>query len=584
IEQAQTKLYTDILSDRIKELTAKLSRYENAGKQEVQTSFLEGSYQSEIELTSREQEQKISELKFQISQIDHEIHQLGKHNLPFIWKIDFPEIFMERGGFDIVIGNPPYLKSGKIRDPLDKMNPAKYKRLLQEMTESDFPEVLKTENINRRSDLYTFFYVRGMRIANYNGHVVFICSNSWLDVDYGYWLQSFVVSQRRLHYVFNNQVQRSFKRADVNTIISVIGPSTPKKMDNTIIRFVSFKLPMEECVFTENLVLIEEAKDALEYNDIRINPISIRQIIANDDYYREEQHQASLSNSFYGTKLGSLYLTAPNLYWEIVKRNKSILHPLLEFFDYKRGLTTNCVRFFYVNKDNNEFQIEDEYLEPIITTSQNIKGLVFNNDKYLFHCHKHKSQLLSTNAIQYIESWEKSNKMNQSLDAKMELWYSATHQKASFLLFRFWDKRFFTPAPTTAMIASDNFFIGYNLKHDLPAILALLNSTFYFWQIEIMGRKNQGQGVLNTYRPDYEFIKLPDLSKFDVEHLKSAYLPLCSRDVLDFKSELKQPDKMILDNLVFDALNLTQSERNELIDSYIGLVSMRLTKASSLER
>ena len=124
---------------------------------------------------------------------------------------------------------------------------------------------------------------------------------------------------------------------------------------------------------------------------------------------------------------------------------------------------------------------------------------------------------------------------------------------------------------------------SYNLKFNKEAILALLNSTFYFWQIEIMGRKNQGQGILNTYGPDYEFIRLPDLALFNIEQLSSAYQALCLRDVFSFKDEVNQPDKQHLDNLVFDALGLSQIERQEIINSFVSLVSLRIMKASSLK-
>jgi methylase of polypeptide subunit release factors len=33
---------------------------------------------------------------------------------PFIWDIDFAELFGDKGGFDIVIGNPPYVRQEKI--------------------------------------------------------------------------------------------------------------------------------------------------------------------------------------------------------------------------------------------------------------------------------------------------------------------------------------------------------------------------------------------------------------------------------------------------------------------------------------
>jgi len=109
IELKQHNLYIDILEDQKNDLSARLRRLENAGKSEVQTSFLDNGYQSEIEMSTRKQEQEISELRYRIAALDHEIFALNKHNLPFIWRIDFPEIFGNKDGFDIVIGNPPYV-------------------------------------------------------------------------------------------------------------------------------------------------------------------------------------------------------------------------------------------------------------------------------------------------------------------------------------------------------------------------------------------------------------------------------------------------------------------------------------------
>lgn len=73
------------------------------------------------------------------------------------------------------------------------------------------------------------------------------------------------------------------------------------------------------------------------------------------------------------------------------------------------------------------------------------------------------------------------------------------------------------------------------------------------------------------------------MTLFDIEKLKHAYRNLCLRDVYDFKDEVKQPDKQILDRIVFDALELTEGERQEIIESFISLVSLRISKASSLK-
>jgi hypothetical protein len=98
-----------------------------------------------------------------------------------------------------------------------------------------------------------------------------------------------------------------------------------------------------------------------------------------------------------------------------------------------------------------------------------------------------------------------------------------------------------------------------------------------------MGRKNQGQGILNTYGPDYEYVRLPDLALFDIDKLKQAYRTLCLRDIYDYRNEVMQPDKQHLDRIVFDALGLTESERQEIIRSFLSLVGLRISKASSLK-
>ena len=579
IELKHKALYTSILDKKKKDLSQKLSRMKGLTNPEVQANLFASNIQSEIDFAFMQYKRQVEELEFQIHQVDYEISQITTKNLPFIWRIDFPEIFFEKGGFDIVIGNPPYLHSGNISDPLGKFKNNQYKDLLRKMAELDFPNDISEKSIDGRSDLYTFFYVRGLKLINPRGYLTYICSNSWLDVEYGYWLQRLVIGKCTLHYIFNNQVQRSFKRADVNTIISIIGSYNSKRISSHKSKFITFKLPFEECIYTENLLLISEAEQLIEYSDVRINPVTLDEISLNELKLLGKEDNLKLNSSFNGTKLGSIYLIAPKVYWDVLIRKKRCLRPLSSFFDYKRGLTTNCVNFFFIDKDKTDFRIEDKYLTPIITSSQKIKRFQFDNDKYLFSCHESKSSLKGTNALRYIENWEKQANL-----AKCDgIWYSVKHDKASLLLFRFWDKRFFTPAPIIDMIASDNFFIGYNLKYDKEAILAIMNSTFYFWQIEIMGRKNQGQGILNTYGPDYEYIRLPDLTLFDIEKLKHAYRNLCLRDVYDFKDEVKQPDKQILDRIVFDALELTEGERQEIIESFISLVSLRISKASSLK-
>jgi len=54
--------------------------------------------------------------KQQVELVRHTIRDAV--NIPFVWDISFAEIFSgDSHGFDIVIGNPPYLRQERIADP-----------------------------------------------------------------------------------------------------------------------------------------------------------------------------------------------------------------------------------------------------------------------------------------------------------------------------------------------------------------------------------------------------------------------------------------------------------------------------------
>lgn len=91
----------------------------------------------------------------------------------FNWHEAFPQVF-EKGGFDVVIGNPPYVQlqsMGEMSEILSKCNYQTY---------------------NKSTDLYCLFYERGCQILKPKGYLSYITSNKWLRVNYGESLRSFL--------------------------------------------------------------------------------------------------------------------------------------------------------------------------------------------------------------------------------------------------------------------------------------------------------------------------------------------------------------------------------------------------------
>lgn len=90
----------------------------------------------------------------------------------FLWHLFFMDV-MEKGGFDVMIGNPPYIQ-------LQKMG--KYTDTLQE---AGF------ETFARTGDIYCLFYEKGFDLLKRGGVLTYITSNKWMRGGYGKSLRNY---------------------------------------------------------------------------------------------------------------------------------------------------------------------------------------------------------------------------------------------------------------------------------------------------------------------------------------------------------------------------------------------------------
>jgi hypothetical protein len=106
----------------------------------------------------------------------------------FDWQKEFPQVF-ERGGFDVVIGNPPYVQ-------------------LQSMgAMSDVYAKCGFETYNKSADLYCLFTERGYNLLKPGGLQSFIMPNKWMLVSYGKELRRFMAKSNLLQIINFGDVQ-----------------------------------------------------------------------------------------------------------------------------------------------------------------------------------------------------------------------------------------------------------------------------------------------------------------------------------------------------------------------------------------
>ena len=126
----------------------------------------------------------------------------------FDWQKEFPQVF-EKGGFDVVIGNPPYVQ-------------------LQSMGEmSDVYAKCGFETYNKSADLYCLFTERGYNLLKPGGLQSFIMPNKWMLVSYGKELRRFM-AKSNLQQIINFGDIQFFDEATIYVCIFVTRKSNER--------------------------------------------------------------------------------------------------------------------------------------------------------------------------------------------------------------------------------------------------------------------------------------------------------------------------------------------------------------------
>jgi hypothetical protein len=634
IEQEELAIFRAILDEEIMQRERQI-RDANRVKQKQLALFETNAEQMELDF-SEEYEALRARLEAEIEDLKNQKKSL-KDNRPFIWNIEFAEIFFDRGGFDIIIGNPPYVRQEEIVDPDPNrgLKPQAYKDALLEMLRLDFPDYFTKSRVeldkfktgrkpSGRSDLYTYFYIRSLRLLNPRGVHVFICSNSWLDVDYGTWLQEFFLRQAPLYYVIENHARRSFARADINTVITVAG--APKRVnENHIVRFVAFKRPFEDVILSDNLLAIEQATTILRNKSFRVFPITVGELLRegseiDQNLSQLDNHETFSINQlgkYVGDKWGGKYLRAPDIFFTILEKGRGKLVRLGDIAEVRRGFTTGANEFFYLeplgpgskpgllrvrNGAGWEGEIEEEFLKPVIKSPRECRSIMIKPEELryrIFMCHKSKKELKSTMALKYIEWGEKKGYSRRSTCNSRTIWWSLPNEMGNI----FWGKelreRIAVFISLKPLLADCRLYVAMGDE----SLQLILNSIISIFVDEIKARQYGGGGgprSLMVYEVNQQLVLSPALLDNRKEQIKNILLQLALRPVgsiftecgIDPESDVpiaKQepkplPDRKALDDIVFDALGLTEEERKEVYRAVCQLVWERISKARSVTR
>lgn len=267
---------------------------------------------------------------------------------------------LEIGEVDAVVGNPPYVRQEEL--------PREYKEFLSELIGSEFRDA----ELSGRSDLHCYFWPHATSFLKEGGFYGFLTSSAWLDTEYGFHLQEWVLRHFAILALFESNCEPWFTGARVTTVATLMRrESDPSKRASNTIRFVQLRKPLKEVLesFDPDPLraarmlrdFVESQNENLLDDRWRIRVVNQHDLwkagctggVAGVETATQSQGHGGLGvgeplqGHYLGGKWG-IYLRAPDIFFKLLDRCGSRLVPLREIAEIRRGVTSGADDFFFV--------------------------------------------------------------------------------------------------------------------------------------------------------------------------------------------------------------------------------------------
>lgn len=158
---------------------------------------------------------KTAELGKILTSLDHNIREGNSvitdptvHPKAFDWQAAFPEVFAA-GGFDVVVGNPPYVRQEWIKD---------YKPHWEKRFQSYYST----------ADLFVYFYELGLKLLKPNGRLGYVTSGGWVRGSYGQGLRGYLAKNAGLESMIDFGEYQPFEDAEmIRPTIAILSKRLP---------------------------------------------------------------------------------------------------------------------------------------------------------------------------------------------------------------------------------------------------------------------------------------------------------------------------------------------------------------------
>lgn len=152
-------------------------------------------------------EKKVTKLKEQLDEIkNNKIYENA-----FEWRFEFPEVLDDDGkfvGFDVVIGNPPYIRIQGLND-----------------LKSYYKTIYKSANTGNY-DIYVLFIEKSIQLINKNGFIQYILPHKFIISDFGKGIRKLLLDGKNISEIIHFGEEMIFEEASTYTCLLQLSKKT----------------------------------------------------------------------------------------------------------------------------------------------------------------------------------------------------------------------------------------------------------------------------------------------------------------------------------------------------------------------
>jgi hypothetical protein len=510
-------------------------------------------------------------------------------------------------GFDIVVGNPPYVRHERIgggagedrgRAAADELLRTTRRRLAGLNLSCGSGAEVPVLRLDRRSDLYAHFFILALDIARAGGAVCFLTSDSWLDTEAGTWLQERLLAYSHVRAVIAATTREAFSGAQVNTVATLLRVSAQPSAT----ALLTVLNPVHE------LSAASASQLSLAIGGLGVTGPGTAPTAAASGWTVVGATPLTIG------KWGARYLRPTPLARRLTEHPEMV--PLSRVVRLAYGCKPGLGAFFLLDREEARRRgLEPEFLRPVLSSVREIRRYAIAAPevrKALFVCRLPLSrldELGKCGAADYVR-WgargrtrkgAKHTVAGQPWPAALSVrqhrpeWHCLNPGSAGdFVIPCLFGSRFAIASNPDRLVATNMFFHGWFRALDPEAGLALLSSTVVTLMLELFGR-TKGSGGLNLYGWDLGQVPVPSPELLGRQRLSAmgrlfsdrlagkARLPIAD-ELGRGNPERACPDRRALDVLVLEALGLGAEALEPLYTDLVELVEARLRKGLPASR